>query len=297
MRPFEFGSEDYGNVRILGAPYSYVYLAGDILMDTGTGFWGKRIARFLEENSLKVSRILFTHSHYDHVGGYPYLGGIPTGAHPHLYGTLAKEKVARFIEEMNRREMAMLNDPDAQNYRFTPPEDGRPLEDGERLEWRGGEIEVIYTPGHTRDSVSYYILPEKVMVVGEAAGVPNRDGSFILPQFLSSIMDYLNSLRRLRGYEIEVLGLPHEMVIYGRRKVKDYLRLSEAATLRYVEDLKDIYARCGGEWDCIEREVMERIYRRHALDQPEYAFLANLKAQIRAVEREFFLPPYNRLHD
>ncbi len=291
MRSFKFGHRRYGNVLILGAPYSYVYLLGSTLIDTGTGYWGKRILRFLRENGLTVQRVLFTHSHYDHVGGYTYVrevGAHITGAHPRFYEVMRREKVVRFIEEMNRKEMALLGDGEAEGYRFLPPADGEALGDGTKLEWEEGEIEVIHTPGHTRDSVSYYVLPERLMVVGEAAGVPNSKGTYILPQFLTSVIDYLNSLRRLREYDVELLGLPHVTLIEGRKEVRRYLSLSEAATKRYVEDLKGIYEGCGGEWECIKGRVMEEIYRRNDLDQPEYAFLANLKAQIRALEREFY---------
>ncbi len=291
MRSFKFGHRRYGNVLVLGAPYSYVYLLGSTLIDTGTGYWGKRILRFLREEGISVRRVLFTHSHYDHVGGYTYvreIGEHTTGAHPRFYEVMSKERVIRFIEEMNRKEMLLLKDGEAENYRFLPPAEGEVLEDGVRLGWEKGEIEVIHTPGHTRDSVSYYVLPERIMVVGEAAGVPNSAGTYILPQFLTSVIDYLNSLRRLREYDVELLGLPHVMLIEGKREVRRYLSLSEAATRRYVEDLKRIYEGCGGEWECIKERVMEEIYRKNSLDQPEYAFLANLKAQIRALERDFY---------
>lgn len=291
MRSFKFGYERHGNVLALGAPYAYVYLLGSTLIDTGTGYWGKRILRFLREEGITVCRVLFTHSHYDHVGGYTYVrevGEHTTGAHPRFYKVMRKEKVVRFIEEMNRKEMLLLKDEEAERYRFLPPTEGEALGDGMRMEWEGGEIEVIHTPGHTRDSVSYYVLPEKLMVVGEAAGVPNSRGTYILPQFLTSVIDYLNSLRRLREYDIEILGLPHVRLIEGRKEVKRYLSLSEAATKSYVEKLKEIYEGCGGEWDCIKERVMEEIYRRNSLDQPEYAFLANLQAQIRALERDFY---------
>ncbi len=291
MRPFEFGQERYGNVLILGAPYAYVYVVGDVLIDAGTGYWGKRILEFVRGNDLSVRRVLFTHSHYDHVGGYTYVrevGEHTTGAHPRFYEVMRKEKVVRFIEEMNRKELRLLNDEDADRYTFVPPVEGQPLEDGQRIEWEKGEIEVVYTPGHTRDSVSYYVLPDRLMVVGEAAGVPNSKGTYILPQFLTSVVDYLNSLRRIREYDIEILGLPHEMLIIGKKEVKKYLSLSEAATKRYVDFLRRTYEECGGEWECIKEKVMEEVYRRNELDQPEYAFLANLQAQIRAIEREFY---------
>ena len=287
----DFSQRRYGGVRILGGPYAFVYLVGDTLIDVGTGYWGKRIAAFLKGEGLKVGRILFTHSHYDHVGGYTYVrevGKHTTAAHPYFYEVMARERVVKFVEEMNRKEMAALGDPDAEGYTFVPPREGLPLEDGQRLEWEGGEIEVVYTPGHTKDSVSYYVLPERLMVVGEAAGVTNAEGTYILPQFLTSVIDYLNSLRRIREYDIEVLGLPHVRLIEGRREVKRYLSLSEAATKRYVSLLREIYEGCGGEWECVRDRVMVEVYEKNRLNQPEYAFLANLKAQIRAIERDFY---------
>ncbi len=291
IRSLDFSVQEYGGVLILGAPYAYVYWKDGVLIDTGTGYWGRRIRAYLEAEGLAVRRVLFTHSHYDHVGGYTYLRDLPsegTAAHPHFYEVMRRERVVKFIEEMNRRELSLLGEDE--DYTFYPPLEGESLGDGQTVELSNGSVEVVYTPGHTRDSVSYYVLPERLMVVGEAAGVPNGEGTYIHPQFLSSVVDYLNSLRRLRDYDIHVLGLPHERVIFGRKAVRDYLRLSEAATKKYVSVLQGIYEECGGDWECIRERARVEIKEKNALKQPDYAFFANLKAQIKALEKEFYSP-------
>jgi len=282
-----FSQEKIGRLTVFGGPYAFLYMVENFLFDTGTAIWGKRLKEHLKG---KVGLFL-THSHYDHVGGYPYIKDMVDHvlAHPHLFEVLAKEKVQRFIEEMNRKEMKLFGEYDP-NYKFDPIT-GYDLKNGLMIVLKEGDdegyVEVVFTPGHTRDSVSYYIFPERIMIVGEAAGIPNGRGDYIHPQFLSSVTDYLNSIRILRRYDIEILALPHVKFIQGKRQVKDYLRLSEAATKRYLENLIGWYADCGGDYSCIEAKVMEEIYQRYDLKQPRHAFLKNLKAQIRAVEREF----------
>ncbi len=287
MRNPEFSEKSFGEVLILGGPYAFVYLVEDVLIDTGTGFWGKRILDYLSEKGKKIRMILLTHSHYDHLGGIPYILKSQNPrifAHPYLERVLSSTRALNLINDLNRKEMDILGFPD-NSYKFEPFE-FLPLEDGQMIDLKYHTITVYYTAGHTKDSVTFFIEPEKIAVVGEAAGVPNHKNTFILPQFLSSYSDYIRSLLFLSTLEIEVLGLPHELLIFGRENVKNYLKDSYETTLWYKEFLSGLLKESGGDMEKIKLRVMEEIYKKHELRQPLHAFFTNLHAQILAIKEK-----------
>ena len=71
MRDLNFSEREFGGIFIIGGPYAFVYLVEDVLIDTGTGFWGKKISEYPKEKGIRLRMLLLTHSHYDHVGGLP----------------------------------------------------------------------------------------------------------------------------------------------------------------------------------------------------------------------------------
>ena len=169
-------------------------------------------------------------------------------------------------------------------YEFKPFEITDEVKEGDSLNFGDIKIEFFETPGHTKDSVSYYILPYKILVLGEAGGVPNKDDSYILPQFLSSLEDYLNSLNKIMNLEIEILGLPHEHLIFGKENIKNYLQSSLKTTYEYVEIIQKAIIELKN-FEKIMDYLTEEIHQKKNISQPIHAFRENLKAQIIAVAR------------
>lgn len=291
MRDLTFTSERIGGADIIGGPYAFVYLVeGGLLIDTGTAYWGKKIRGFLMGKGIKPKLLFFTHSHYDHIGGAPYIlkdFSPQIFAHPYFKRVFSSERAINLINELNIKEGEMVGFKD-ENYRFSPFE-FLPLDDGQTLELKGHRITAYYTPGHTRDTITFVIEPEMIAVMGEAVGVPNHDNTFILPQFLTGLEDYIRGIRFISSIDIEVLGLPHEMVIKGKEKVKDYLKKSYETTLWYADYLKDLIKEYGDNWEAIKDHIVENIYKKHSLRQPLHAFFANLQAQIKVIKREYGL--------
>lgn len=89
---------------------------------------------------------------------------------------------------------------------------GQPLRDGERLTAAGVSIEVLATPGHTSDSLSFRILDDAALIDG-AAIAPILTGDTVLGRGTTMIDhpdgtlgDYLASLDRLEA--VGGMGLP-----------------------------------------------------------------------------------------
>ncbi len=296
MREIQFRVEPLcEGVRVLGNAYAFVYFIESkeekALIDTGTAFWGLQLSGFFDSGGVDfLDSVMFTHSHYDHIGGMPVIQkSVGVGrrvAHAGFERVFSSRRALALIESLNRKELELVGvDYD---YRFEPfPVDER-AEDGKVIRIGDVEVRILETPGHTRDSVSYYLPGCGLAVVGEAVGVPNADYSYILPQFLADVELYLSSFDRIASLDIEILGLPHERIIVGRNAVREFLHRSREYTMEYIEDIRRALERFDGLEEVMDYMV-DRYYRGKKIRQPIYAFRENLKAQIRAVKRMFGL--------
>jgi glyoxylase-like metal-dependent hydrolase (beta-lactamase superfamily II) len=99
----------------------------------------------LKKNDLKVTHILLTHGHYDHIGAVQELKDI-TGAKICIHQDDAEMlKSARLNLSMTMGSPAVTYNPDIFLY------------DGQIIETGGMSIRVIHTPGHTPGGVCFEI--------------------------------------------------------------------------------------------------------------------------------------------
>lgn len=123
-----------------------------ILIDPGAE--ATKILHEIGEKELTLKGILLTHGHFDHILG--------------VKGILDKIKIpvyaCRLEEELlkdNRMNCSLMFGTDVT---LTPDV---LLDDKEILTIAGMNIEVIYTPGHTKGSVCYYLKDAKILVSGD----------------------------------------------------------------------------------------------------------------------------------
>jgi hydroxyacylglutathione hydrolase len=114
-----------------------------------------RITAILEEHHLRVTAIVVTHAHIDHIGGAQKLKAL-TGAPVYM--------------NFNDQELYDHIDTQAQWLGVPTPEkttidvDAR---EGERLKLGAAEFHVLDTPGHTQGSISLWIPAENKLVAGD----------------------------------------------------------------------------------------------------------------------------------
>src|SRR5580658_2286786 len=165
------------NCTILGDPVT----REAIVIDPGEEIG--RIYRRLTELGLKVTQILITHAHIDHVGGALRLKQL-TGA-----PILLNENDLQLLKMMAVQAGWLgVETPE------TAPPDAN-LADGLRVGLESIPAEVVYTPGHTKGSVCLYFQPLNLLVAGDTlfAGsigrtdLPGGDSQ----QILDSIHDRL----------------------------------------------------------------------------------------------------------
>jgi len=292
MREIDFKVQKLDeNFFVLGNAYAYIYFIEvdrfNILIDTGTAFFGNKLKDYLKSQNIEeIDYLLLTHSHYDHIGGVPVIlknfRVKNIFAHSYLKNVLKSEKAIRIINNLNKIELSVL-DPFL-NYEFEPFEITNEVRENNFLDF--GKIKILFyeTPGHTKDSVSYYMLPYKIIIPGEAIGVPNKDDSYILPQFLSSFETYIESINKIKNLDIEIVGLPHEHLIFGKENVKNYIENSLKSTYEYAQIIENAIVEYKN-FDKILDYLTEEIHQKKNIRQPIHAFRENLKAQIIVISR------------
>jgi glyoxylase-like metal-dependent hydrolase (beta-lactamase superfamily II) len=157
------------------------------------------------------------------------------------------------------------------------------LKEGDTVKTGVGEwLQVLETPGHTRDCLSYLFPDSGVLVVGEAAGVPDKD--FIHSVFLSSYEDYANSIEKILLLNVQALCIAHVGILIGRDTIADYLHASLASAQEYRVKLERHLKRFDGDRDKVVEAILEEEYDvRSDHIQNRNPFIANLHAKINAV--------------
>ena len=157
------------------------------------------------------------------------------------------------------------------------------VKDGDEFKLGGDwAIQVLATPGHTRDAVSYYIPKIKTLIPGEAAGVLNGNYD-VQSEFSSSYYDYMHSLERLAKLDIEILLLPHVHILTGEDAKRHFAKSLNAARVlkerieKYLNDFN-------GDPDAVVDAIVKEDYdETEAVLQDKRSFLLNLQAKVKAV--------------
>jgi len=122
-----------------------------IVIDPGDE--AKKIYNFVTKNEFKVSAIVNTHGHWDHVGGNRDLKKL-TGAPIFIH-----EEDAKFLTDgkLNLGSMMGKNE--------TSPQGDRMLKDGDVVKVGKFDLKVVHTPGHTPGGIS--LIGENEAFVGD----------------------------------------------------------------------------------------------------------------------------------
>jgi hydroxyacylglutathione hydrolase len=133
-----------------------------IVVDPGDEI--QRITAYLTSHELRVTKIVVTHAHIDHIAGAQKLKEL-TGA-PILYNQLDLPLVALMDVQAGWLGMAT---PDVK-----PPD--QDLADGLKLQFGPLVAEALFTPGHTQGSTCLHLASENLLLAGDTlfAGTVGR---------------------------------------------------------------------------------------------------------------------------
>jgi glyoxylase-like metal-dependent hydrolase (beta-lactamase superfamily II) len=291
----------------LGLTWSPVYLLDGkkpVLFESGFACAGRIYAEAIRSvlRGRHPEMLFLTHVHWDHCGAAGYLKecfpGISLGAslraaeiikRPHareLIGALS-EQVVPLVAGLPGIDQGALLHGAFGHGAFRPFEVDTVLRDGQVMELdKGISLEVLATPGHTRDLLSYYVPEKRILIATEACGCLDQTGTFIT-QFLVDYDEYLASLRRLAALPAEVLCQGHHFVFVGRAEVRRFFSRSIRETERFRDHVGELLRTAGGSVEETVRLIKaEQWDANTATKQAEAAYLLNLRTQVALLARK-----------
>lgn len=113
------------------------------------------LANFIEENGLKPEKLINTHCHIDHMVGNGFVA--------------EKFKIPLFF---NKNDQMVFDAYFATaglyglNVQASPNPEGY-IEEGEKLTFGNSSLDIVFTPGHSPGSISFYSTEQKFVIAGD----------------------------------------------------------------------------------------------------------------------------------
>ena len=193
--PKTFGAMHPGGTQIyfVGDPNDHM-----VIVDTGEPYrsWARQILDYHAElGSPKISAILITHGHNDHIGGLDRLQdtlGCPVRCHPSLVPLLTQRLGPGCVFKLRSRESVSTGG--------------------------GVSMRALYTPGHADDHVSYFMTSGRVLFTGDTI-LGNSSSS------VRNLRQYMDSLELLARQRPELICPGHGQTVQeATARVDWYIR-------------------------------------------------------------------------
>jgi len=151
------------------------------------------LADFIETNKLHPVRLLNTHCHIDHVVGNNFVA-----------------KKYNLKLEINKHDLTTLHSlmmvARMYNLQAEPsPEPAVFLEEGDIVKFGNSMLEIVFTPGHSPGSITFYNKEQKMMIAGDVLFY----GSIGRTDFPGGDFDLL-----AKGIRTKLYTMPEDTVIY-----------------------------------------------------------------------------------
>lgn len=159
----------------------------------------------------RIDGIVLTHRHGDHVGG-----------------------AARLQKATGGEITCSAAEGDAIEQELGPGRIGRRVGGGDTLDLGGATIEFIPSPGHTLGSLCVFYREEGVLFTGDT--VLGSGATTVSPEHGDMAL-YIESLRKLVGYEARMIGPGHGPIINQPRRKLEGLIEHRLARERQILDL------------------------------------------------------------
>lgn len=201
------------------------------LVDTGLRESASLIMDFIRHigrSPEEVELVILTHNHIDHMGGMAEIKK-NTGARVAIHNADIGERTHPPAADSRYREpLSILKSKLQSVFSVLSDDVDIVLEGSEVLNCLGG-LEVIHTPGHTPGSISLYSRHHRMMITGDL--IRKRRNTLMLPPRMvsSNLAENRESVRKLTGYEFDILCFGHGLPLYreAMSRVDDLLERGE----------------------------------------------------------------------
>jgi glyoxylase-like metal-dependent hydrolase (beta-lactamase superfamily II) len=202
-----------------------IYIDGGdhhVLIDTGTGLNAQKLdqnLRRLGTSAEKITDVVLTHSHIDHMGGlFPILASASPRIHLH------REEADR----INSGDMEVTL-ADTVGAELPPIRIDHPLEEGQTLDFGDVSLQVYHTPGHSIGSICLYAKDLGLLITGDTMFPEGSFGRVDLPT--GDLSKLVQSLRRISQIDFDIALPGHMHAIIEDAKSSAQLSFEMARTL------------------------------------------------------------------
>lgn len=240
----------------------------------------------------QIAYLAALHSHFDHVCGIPLLRQMfPDAlvvASSRTQKVLRLEKVRHALKAGDRAvadhyfRRGLIDEP-LPELAINLLQIDETVQEGDQLNLGDDlRLQFLEVPGHSPCSIAAYLPEDQVMFVSDAAGTC-LSGGVIAPVFFQDYGLYINSIKKVSQYPIEVLAVGHGEIIYGSSRVKQYLQQAIGDAERAFEAIEDALQK-GSRED----ELAEQLYATYIVagmaDYPRPLMLASMAQLIKNVQ-------------
>ena len=213
-----------------------------ILYDSGFAFTGKGMVENIKKQigDRKLDYIFLTHSHYDHVLGslnamkeWPEAKVVAGEYAAIIFAKTTAKAVKRELDEKFAKTCnAELYENLIDNLRVDIT-----VKNGDVLSAGNMTFQVVDLPGHTKCSVGYYLLENKLLFGTETLGVYVND-NVVLPSFLVGYDMTIKSIETVEKMNIDNILIPHYGVL-DKDKTKIFLKNAKKVAIDTMEDFSE----------------------------------------------------------
>lgn len=279
------------DVRVLPGDSGFLIDDGktSILFDTSFAFTGYQMADKVKAllGERKLDFIFLSHSHYDHVVGAPYvLKYYPEAtvvAGEYAAKIFAKPTARAIMRDLDRKYAATCGVTEYEDLIDELKVDVT-VNDGDSIRCGDMTFTVVSLPGHTKDSIAFYLEEKKFLLGSETLGVYFGQDTY-LPFFLVGYQMSLDSFERVKAMDIDYMLLPHYGVA-DKEETKCFLKNAEWTFRDTAEKIVALYKNGGTAEEALEY-YKERFYKENV--KPTYpidAFMLNTSIMIELIKKE-----------
>jgi glyoxylase-like metal-dependent hydrolase (beta-lactamase superfamily II) len=269
---------------LIGAEYTAMF-------DCGMAFCAEETIQKVENalSGRNLDYIFLSHTHYDHIGALPFFRKkwrqVKAVTSEAGAAVLLKDTPRRVIRELSAVASKTQGIDCNLDYSDDMFQADVIVKDGDIISLGGLSVEIIETPGHTRDALSFYIQELELLILCETTGVLLPDGT-VYTCYLTSYDDTVRAIEKCRKIRYKFLSLPHRGVV-GSEDAANFFEKAVAATAACRDFILNMK-----EKGLAEDEILEEVYREYASDmlltfQPKEAFYANARAIIACTLQEY----------
>lgn len=263
-----------------------------VLVDCGIPFCAEETLANIKNalSSRRLDAIILSHSHYDHIAALPQIKSAypntPVYAHPYAAKVFEREGALTTMEKMCENAEKLFGEGFS---RSRPELSGLKadilLNDNDALPFDGGEMRVLFTPGHTRDSVSLDFPQYGVTWLCETLGAP-RPNNRVQPCYLVDYRSTVDCCEKIAGLGQRRYIISHTDRLLSERESAEFLAEAKRVIIESYELIKSRFD-SGDDFDRIFAAYKEVYWSEdYRGSWPFEAFEMNARATIKTVLKE-----------